>query len=55
MKAEPTSTKPTEPQQPRKPYTSPKLVHYGNIREITRNTGGTVGKNDGGGGNDKTG
>ena len=39
----------------RKPYAAPKLVHYGNIREITRAVGGTVGKNDGGAGKDKTG
>ena len=55
MKSEPTSTKSDQTQQPRKPYTSPKLVHYGNIRAITRALGGTLGKNDGGGGNDKSG
>ena len=55
MKAEPTSTKPDQTQQPGKPYTSPKLVQYGNIRDITKALGGTLGKNDGGGGNDKTG
>lgn len=38
-----------------KPYAAPMLVHYGNIREITRATGGTMGKNDGGAGKDKTG
>jgi len=49
------STNTEQPQRPRKPYTEPKLMHYGNIREITRATGGTMGKNDGGAGNDKTG
>ena len=38
-----------------KPYAAPKLVHYGNIREITRAVGGVVGMNDGGSGKDKTG
>lgn len=54
MKFEPTSTKTDQPEQPRKPYTSPKLVQYGNIREITKNLGGTLGMNDGGSGKDKT-
>jgi hypothetical protein len=49
------STKTEQAQSPRKPYSQPKLMHYGNIREITRATGGTMGKNDGGAGNDKTG
>lgn len=48
-------TKTDNTESPRKPYSTPELVHYGNIREITKNLGGTVGKNDGGGGNDKTG
>lgn len=39
----------------KKPYTEPKLVQYGNIREITKAVGGVVGKNDGGSGKDKTG
>lgn len=39
----------------RKPYASPTLVQYGNIREITKALGGVVGKNDGGSGKDKTG
>jgi hypothetical protein len=54
MKSEPTSTKPDKTEQPRKPYTPPKLVQYGDIREITQNLGGTSGMNDGGGGKDKT-
>ena len=43
------------PDRSKKPYIKPKLVTYGNIREITRVTGGIVGANDGGGGKDKTG
>ena len=48
---------PTPERQDRskKPYTKPTLISYGNIREVTKNLGGVVGKNDGGGGNDKTG
>lgn len=38
----------------KKSYLTPKLVQYGNIREITRALGGTMGMNDGGGGKDKT-
>jgi len=55
MKPTPPLTKTDQTEQPKKHYATPRLVHYGNIREITRNTGGTLGKNDGGGGNDKTG
>lgn len=39
----------------KKSYLTPKLVHYGNLREITKATGGTMGMNDGGSGKDKTG
>jgi hypothetical protein len=39
----------------KQPYSKPTLVSYGDIREVTRTTGGVVGKNDGGGGKDKTG
>ena len=49
------SNKTEQSQRPRKTYSEPKLMRYGNIREITRATGGTIGKNDGGAGNDKTG
>ena len=50
------NTPKTESQdQSRKPYTKPELVSYGDIRELTKTTGGVVGMNDGGGGNDKTG
>lgn len=43
------------PDRSKKPYLKPKLISYGNIREVTKNLGGTIGMNDGGGGNDKTG
>jgi hypothetical protein len=38
-----------EKQQTKKPYRKPELIVYGNIREITRNTG-PKGNLDGGGG-----
>ena len=38
-----------------KPYQKPELVNYGDVREVTKNTGGVVGSNDGGAGKDKTG
>ena len=38
-----------------KTYHRPQLVMYGHIRELTKTAGGTMGMNDGGGGNDKTG
>ena len=44
---------PTQPQD-KQPYTTPMLVSYGNIREVTKATGGVTGKNDGGSGKDKT-
>ena len=40
---------PDTPEENRKPYHKPELVTYGNIREITRNTG-PKGADDGGGG-----
>lgn len=46
---------PDGPDRQKKPYSRPKLISYGNIREVTKNLGGTIGMNDGGGGNDKTG
>ncbi len=56
MKSDTPSSKTDQtPPQPRKPYSTPRLVQYGDIREITRNLGGTLGMNDGGGGKDKTG
>ena len=39
----------------KKPYSAPSLRVYGDIREVTKTVGGTVGKNDGGAGPDKTG
>ena len=38
-----------------KPYSKPELVMLGNLAALTKISGGTVGKNDMGGGNDKTG
>jgi len=55
MTFEPPASKPENTEQPKKNYTTPQLVHYGNIREITKAVGGVVGKNDGGSGKDKTG
>ena len=55
MTSEQPSTKNDRIERPAKPYAAPKLVHYGNIREITKAVGGTLGKNDGGSGKDKTG
>ena len=55
MTFEPPVTNPNQTEQPKKNYTTPQLVHYGNIREITKALGGVVGKNDGGSGKDKTG
>lgn len=48
-------TNKVQTKQPRKPYLAPKLVHYGNIRDITKALGGVNGMNDGGAGKDKTG
>jgi|GEM_PF-3567404 len=49
------STNAQQTDRHKKPYITPKLVHYGNIREITKALGGVVGRNDGGSGKDKTG
>ncbi|HKS09345.1 MAG TPA: hypothetical protein VJS13_07340 [Pyrinomonadaceae bacterium] len=49
----PTNTQQTD--HSKKHYTAPKLLHYGNLREITRALGGINGMNDGGAGKDKTG
>ena len=41
-------TQPQEPKSVKKPYHSPTLVSYGDIRELTRNTGtGPTGDNAG--------
>jgi hypothetical protein len=55
MTSEPPVTNSDQNEQPKKNYSTPQLVHYGNIREITKATGGVVGMNDGGSGKDKTG
>ncbi len=55
MQSDTPSSKTDQTQQHRKNYTTPQLVHYGDIREITKATGGVVGMNDGGSGKDKTG
>ena len=55
MASDQTPTNAQQTDTPRKSYTTPKLVHYGNLREITKNLGGVVGMNDGGSGKDKTG
>ena len=39
----------------RLPYTPPRLVVYGDLRQLTLRDGGTTGMNDGGAGPDKTG
>ncbi len=38
----------------RRPYRSPRLKVYGDARSLTGSSGGNSGKNDKGGGNDKT-
>jgi hypothetical protein len=48
------TTKTNKTELPKKPYSTPKLLVYGDVREITKATGGTTGMNDGGGGPDKT-
>ena len=49
-----TSTLEPKPPESKKTYTPPTLVNYGHIREVTRATGGVIGRNDGGAGKDKT-
>ncbi|HEX6043486.1 MAG TPA: hypothetical protein VFZ22_03270 [Pyrinomonadaceae bacterium] len=49
MQTTPNVDSPDKEDESRKPYHKPELVSYGNIREITRNTG-PKGANDGGGG-----
>ena len=43
------------PSTPRKPYRRPRLEKYGNIRDLTQVTGGTMGANDGAPMGNKTG
>lgn len=49
------SRPPQAPENPSREYAKPQLRKYGRLSQITSALGGTVGKNDGGGGNDKTG
>ena len=49
MQTTPNVDSPDREDEGRKPYHKPELVTYGNIREITRNTG-PKGADDGGGG-----
>jgi hypothetical protein len=53
VKSKPASSDRTK--LPKKLYNSPRLSSYGQIRDITKNVGGTTGMNDGGSGKDKTG
>lgn len=39
----------------RRPYAPPRLTVYGDLRTVTLKDGGTMGRNDGGAGPDKTG
>lgn len=55
MASDHTPTNTAQTDRPRKDYLAPKLVHYGNLREITKALGGINGMNDGGSGKDKTG
>jgi hypothetical protein len=55
MKDTANTPKPARPDPLKQPYSKPRLMSYGDIREVTRVTGGVVGKNDGGSGKDKTG
>jgi hypothetical protein len=49
MARQPETDQPRNPDQNKKPYHKPEVIVYGNIREITRNTG-PKGNVDGGGG-----
>jgi len=49
MARTPETAQPGNPEQTKKPYHKPEVIHYGNIREITRNAG-PKGDLDGGGG-----
>ena len=43
--------KPTSPGRARKPYTRPRLTHYGHVKDVVKGNGG--GGNDGGGNHSK--
>lgn len=49
MEPRPNTESPEEQAETKKPYHKPELLVYGNIREITRNTG-PKGNDDNGGG-----
>jgi hypothetical protein len=49
MERKPETDSQIKEQESRKPYSKPEVIVYGNIREITRNTG-SKGNLDGGGG-----
>jgi hypothetical protein len=49
MARTPEPDQPRNPDQKKKPYHTPEVIVYGNIREITRNAG-AKGNLDGGGG-----
>ena len=49
MTSDQPATKTEQTERPRTPYAKPKLVHYGNIREITKAVG-NKGNADGGSG-----
>ncbi|HWF88787.1 MAG TPA: hypothetical protein VN659_08135 [Pyrinomonadaceae bacterium] len=49
MELKPESTAQTQERESKKPYHTPEVIVYGNIREITRNAG-PKGNLDGGGG-----
>ena len=44
-----------EPENRSREYATPEFRKYGHLSKVTSALGGTVGKNDGGGGPDKTG
>ena len=51
---EPDTPRVDHDRQEKKLYNTPRLFSYGQVREITKAAGGTTGRNDGGGGPDKT-
>ena len=49
MARTPETAQPLNPDQQKKPYHRPEVIVYGNIREITRNTGPKGALDNGGG------
>jgi hypothetical protein len=49
------SKTPQVPEKQSRVYAKPEFRKYGHLTQVTSALGGTVGKNDGGGGPDKTG